>query len=138
MSYIDPDRKQFDAFKDLPRDVPINMLNLVRLRKKAIYENSSEETTGAVAYKAYGKESGPIFARVGGTIIWRGQPELMLIGPEAMTWHVAFVARYPNADSFMEMVADPDYRKAVKHRQAAVEDSRLLRCAELDGDAVFG
>tara|TARA_R110002096_G_scaffold316634_5_gene511121 strand:+ start:74 stop:487 length:414 start_codon:yes stop_codon:yes gene_type:complete len=137
MSYIDPERVQFEAFKELPRDKPINMLNLVRLKKKAIYEDGTE-TTGAEAYKTYGKKSGPIFVRVGGTIIWRGQPELMLIGPEAMTWHVAFVARYPNADSFMEMVTDPDYRKAVKHRQAAVEDSRLLRCAELDGDAVFG
>ncbi|WP_286830939.1 MULTISPECIES: DUF1330 domain-containing protein [Kordiimonas] len=140
MSHIDPEREQFEAFKDLPRDQPINMLNLIRLKDKAEYEGTAPEgvVTGADAYKAYGKESGPIFARVGGSIVWRGAPQLMLIGPKEETWDLAFVARYPNAGAFMEMVTDPEYRKAVKHRQAAVLDSRLLRCAELENSAAFG
>lgn len=36
-SHIDPERVQFDAFKDLPRDHPIEMLNLVRFREQATY-----------------------------------------------------------------------------------------------------
>lgn len=140
MSHIDPEREQFDAFKTLPRDVPINMLNLIRLKDKAAYEGEAPQgvITGADAYATYGRESGPIFARVGGTIIWRGAPKLMLIGPEAEAWDVAFVARYPHAGAFLEMVTDPAYRKAVKHRQAAVLDSRLLRCHELEGSSAFG
>ncbi len=140
MNYIDPTREQFDAFKDLDRNIPINMLNLIKLRDKAAYEGDAPEgvVTGADAYKTYGKASGPIFTRVGGTIIWRGEPKLMLIGPEAEAWDVAFIARYPNADAFIEMATDPEYRKAVKHRQAAVLDSRLLRCDELAGGAAFG
>jgi len=140
MSHIDPERDQFEAFKDLPRDTPINMLNLVRLKDKADYEGTAPEgvVTGADAYKAYSRESGPVFTRVGGSILWRGAPELMLIGPKSEAWDLAFVARYPNAGAFMEMVTDPAYREAVKHRQAAVLDSRLLRCAELEGSAAFG
>lgn len=137
MPFIDPERKQFEAFKDLPRDEPINMLNLVKLKAVAVYEDGTE-TSGADAYKAYGRESGPIFSRVGGTILWRGRPELMLIGPETVKWDIAFVARYPTAGAFMEMVTDPTYRQAVKHRQAGVEDSRLLRCAELGDGSIFG
>ncbi|MEX0300734.1 MAG: DUF1330 domain-containing protein [Kordiimonas sp.] len=137
MSYIDPERDQFEAFKELPRDLPINMLNLVKLKGKTKYEDGIE-TTGAAAYKTYGRESGPIFTRVGGAIIWRGRPEVMLIGPSHITWDIAFIARYPTAGAFMEMVTDPDYRKAVKHRQVAVEDSRLIRCEELGGEGVFG
>jgi hypothetical protein len=34
--YIDPTRESFDAFKALPRDTPINMLNLLRFRDKAV------------------------------------------------------------------------------------------------------
>lgn len=137
MSHIDPEREQFDGFKDLPRDTPINMINLVRLRDKAVYEDGTE-TTGAEAYATYGKTSGPIFKRVGGTIVWRGAPKLVLIGPTDEAWDVAFIARYPNAGAFMEMVTDPEYRKAVKHRQAAVLDSRLIRCEELGGSKEFG
>lgn len=129
--YVDPERAQFEAFKELPREQPIMMLNLVRFRKKAYYEDD-REATGAEAYAAYGKESGPVFRRVGGEIIWRGKPELMLIGPADKRWDVIFVARYPAASAFLEMVTDPDYRIAVKHRQAAVLDSRLIRMAEAD------
>ena len=130
-NHVDPERDQFDAFKELPRDKPIMMLNLVRFREKAAYEDG-REATGAEAYAAYGKESGPIFLRVGGEIIWRGEPELMLIGPWDEHWDEIFVARYPAASAFLEMVTDSEYRIAVKHRQAAVEDSRLIRTAETD------
>ncbi|MEJ2161362.1 MAG: hypothetical protein P8X53_12910 [Chromatiales bacterium] len=34
-NYIDPGRDQFEAFKALPRDEPIMMLNLLRFREKA-------------------------------------------------------------------------------------------------------
>ena len=30
-------------------------------------------------------------------------------------------------EAFVAMIRDPAYREAVKHRQAAVEDSRLIR-----------
>jgi uncharacterized protein (DUF1330 family) len=128
--YVDPDRDQFNAFKALPRDVPVMMLNLVKYRAKAQYEDG-RDVTGAEAYAAYGRESAPVFERVGGEIIWRGKPEVMLIGPFEKQWDEIFVARYPTAGAFLEMVTDPVYREAVKHRQAAVEDSRLIRTSEV-------
>jgi len=125
---IDPTREQFDIFKALPRDTPIMMLNLVRLRAEAVYPDG-KKTTGEQAYQSYGLASGPIFKRVGGEIIWRGKPESVVIGPPNEHWDIAFIAQYPNAKAFMAMVTDEDYKLAVVHRQAAVEDSRLLRMA---------
>ena len=137
-NYIDPERDQFDAFKRLPRDESIMMLNLLRFRDEAVYEDG-REATGAEAYAAYGRESAPVFRRVGGEILWRGRPEVMLIGPEDKQWDLAFVAHYPTAAAFLEMVTDPDYRIAVKHRQAAVLDSRLIRMTKADdGDGFAG
>ncbi|HKL63446.1 MAG TPA: DUF1330 domain-containing protein [Woeseiaceae bacterium] len=135
--YIDPERDQFEAFKNLPRDRPIQMLNFLRFRDKAAYADG-RKATGAEAYAAYGRDSGPIFRRVGGEIVWRAQPELMLIGPPDKQWDLIFVARYPNAGAFLEMVTDPDYREAVKHRQAAVADSRLIRLREAPEGEGFG
>ena len=134
---IDPTRDQFTAFKDLPRDTPVNMLNLVKLLDKATYADG-REATGAEAYAAYGRESAPIFQRVGGTILWRGAPEYVLIGPADEAWDVAFIARYPTGGAFLEMVTDPAYQAVVYHRQAAVADSRLIRMGDLPGGAVFG
>ena len=36
-SYIDPSKTNFEAFKDLPRDQPIHMLNLLQYRDQAEY-----------------------------------------------------------------------------------------------------
>ena len=136
MQYVDPERVQFEQFKALPRDTPIHMLNLIKLKSSASYEDGTV-TTGAEAYAAYGRDSGPIFKRVGGKMLWRGKPESMVIGPMDEQWDIAFVAYYPDSAAFLEMVTDTDYQQAVKHRQAAVETSRLLRHGELPAGDVF-
>ena len=79
-----------------------------------------------------------MFQRVGGRIVWRGRPEQVVIGPPDERWDIAFIARYPTAAAFLEMVTDPGYRVAVLHRQAAVDDSRLIRMAELPSSDDFG
>jgi len=134
---IDPTREQFAAMMKLPDEGPIHMLNLIRLREKAAYEDG-RDATGAEAYAAYGKESGPIFTGVGGRIAHAWDPKLTLIGPEAERWDIAFIAEYPNAAAFGEMVKDPAYQAIVFHRQAAVSDSRLIRLQPRDGGSVFG
>ena len=116
---------------------PIHMLNLVRLRAQAAYPDG-RKATGAEAYAAYGRESGPVFERLGGRIVWQGRFELMLIGPQEERWDHCFIAEYPSVAAFAEMIRDPVYREAVKHRQAAVEDSRLIRHAALPVGKTFG
>lgn len=138
MSHIDPERAAFEKFKSLPRDQPIDMLNLICLHDQARYPDG-REATGAEAYADYGKFSAPIFQRVGGEIIWRGEPKVMLIGPADRLWDIAFIARYPTASAFLEMVTDPVYQTdAVPHRQAAVRDSRLIRHHQSAGENRFG
>lgn len=134
---IDPSRAQFDDFKSLPRDQPVNMLNLVKLREKAGYEDG-REASGLDAYRAYGRESAPVFSRLGGEIIWRGEPKTVLIGPEDESWDIAFIARYPTLGAFLAMVTDPEYQAIVYHRQAAVADSRLIAMRDLPGGKGFG
>jgi uncharacterized protein (DUF1330 family) len=139
---VDPTRAQFDAFKALPRDTPIHMLNLIRLKPLADYQaghpNHGKGMTGLEAYRAYGRASAEVFKRVGGRQVWVGRPEAVLTGPPAEQWDLAFIAEYPNAGAFLAMVTDPDYRQHVKHRQAAVEDSRLIRMAPLEPGEGFG
>ena len=80
----------------------------------------------------------PVFAQLGGRIVWQGKFELMLIGPQEERWDHCFIAEYPSVGAFVEMIRDPVYREAVKHRQAAVEDSRLIRHAVLPVGKNFG
>lgn len=135
--HVDPTREQFGEFKRMQRPGAIHMLNLVRLRDCARYEDG-RESTGDEAYRAYARESGPVFKRVGGKQHWLGQFELTLIGPTTERWDRVFIAEYPSVDAFVEMLADPVYREAVKHRQAAVLDSRLIRLKPMTPRDTFG
>lgn len=134
-SYIDPSPTNFQRFKNLPRDEPIHMLNLLRYRDLAEYPEGHEHHgngwSGERAYKEYGLTSSPIFRRVGGEIVWRGAFQTMVTGPEPdeKVWHDGFVAQYPNSGAFFEMIKDPDYQLAVVNRTAALVDSRLMRFA---------
>jgi uncharacterized protein (DUF1330 family) len=139
---IDPLREQFDAFKALPRDQPIQMLNLIRLKPLADYPaghpDHGKGRTGLDAYRAYGRTTAHIFARVGGKQVWVGRPEVVVTGPSDERWDLAFIAEYPGAGAFLAMVTDPEYRELVKHRQAGVEDSRLIRLAPVTPGEGFG
>ena len=142
MGAVDPTRTQFEAFKALPRDEPIHMLNLIRLKPAAEYpedhENHDKGMTGLDAYRAYGRTSAEVFSRVGGKQIWAGRPETVVTGPADEQWDLAFIAEYPSAGAFLAMVTDPGYREHVKHRTAAVADSRLIRLAPITPGAGFG
>jgi len=136
-AFVDPTKETFAAFRENDRAGAIHMLNLIRLRGRAAYPDG-REATGAEAYAAYGRESAGVFARLGGRIVWRGAFELMLIGPSEENWDICFVAEYPSVAAFVEMIRDPLYREAVKHRQAAVAASRLIRLAPLAAGGSFG
>ncbi len=135
--YVDPTKDQFGAFMKMPDSGPIWMLNLIRLRKTANYEDE-REASGADAYKDYARASEPFFKGVGGKIVWSGAPQAVLIGPDDEEWHLAFVAEYPSAAAFGEMVKNPGYQAIVHHRQAAVKDSRLIRIAPGSSGNLFG
>lgn len=134
MSHLDPTKEQFEAVQDLPADEPVMMINLLRFLEQAGYAEGDPEhgdtPPGAEAYKRYMKEAAPFFEEAGGSQIWVGKPEVTVIGPTDENWDLAFIARYPTPQAFVDMVKNPGYQKATRHRTAAVVDSRLICCAE--------
>lgn len=135
MQHLNPTREQFKAMYGLPLDKPVMMLNLLKFHDRAVYADGDpefgEDLSGADAYARYSTDATPIFDALGASQAWIGKPELVLIGDDAGDlWDLAFVARYPTAQAFIDMVKDPAYQRAVRHRNAAVLDSRLIRCSE--------
>jgi hypothetical protein len=141
--YIDPGRDAWDLFKSLPRDRPIHMLNLIRLRDRAEYPpghpDHGKDISGLEAYRMYGRTIAPHLAKLKSRQVWAGKPQVMVTGPGSEAWDLAFIVEYPGAQAFIDMVRDPDYRaNVVPHRTAAVADSRLLRLDPAPADAELG
>ena len=109
------------------------MLNLIRFKEKAAYpeghELAEKGMSGAEAYAEYMRTIRPVLARANGKIVWKGGFEAVVTGPGEWPWNETFVMSYPDSASFLGMIKDPDYAPVVVHRQAAVEDSRLVRFA---------
>src|SRR6185295_12321422 len=101
MPYIDPDREAWELFKALPRDRPIHMLNLIRLKPQADYPpghpDHGKALTGAEAYRAYGRAIAPVFETLGARQVWSGAPQVMVTGPASEGWELAFIAEYPSS-----------------------------------------
>ena len=62
----------------------------------------------------------------------------MLSGPSDEKGDEWCIAEYPSVAAVVEMRRDPVYREAVKHRQAAVLDSRLVRLVPAEAGSGFG
>lgn len=131
--YVDPSRENWQQFKDLPRDKPIHMLNLIKFRDLAEYPEGhpmhGKGLTGREAYAIYKEGFQRVVAGDGATMVWEAPMECVVTGP-AGEWDEAFVMGYPNSALFMAMVKNEEYvRDVVPHRTAAVADSRLIRFA---------
>ena len=129
--YVDPSRENWQASKDLPRDRPIHMLNLIKFRDLAEYPeghpNHGKGLTGREAYAIYLEGFQRVVANDGAAMVWEAPMECVVTGP-AGEWDEAFVMGYPNSGIFMAMVKNEEYiRDVVPHRSAAVADSRLIR-----------
>ena len=119
--HVTPTRAAWEALRAEAETGPIRMLNLIRYREG-----------GAEIYAEYGNAAGPVFARVGGRLLWSGRPEQVVIGPAEERWDLAFVAGYPTLAAFLEMLDDPAYRAASALRERALADSRLIRMTPLE------
>lgn len=137
-TYITSDKKAYDAMLELPVDEPLDMLNMIRYKDKAVYEEGSEFAkkgwTGEQAYAEYRRHSSPVASRVGSSVAYVGVPQITVIGPEHEKWDSVFIIRYPNLKSFQALLSDPEYQKHAFHRSAAVADSRLIRLEPASAD----
>ena len=131
--YVDPSRENWQVFKDLPRDRPIHMLNLIKFRALAEYPEGhpyrGKGLSGREAYAIYAEGFQRLVAGDGAAMVWQAPMECVVTGPPG-EWDEAFVMGYPDSAAFMKMVNNEEYiRDVVPHRTAAVADSRLIRFA---------
>jgi len=125
---IEPSPEQMQAFAGLPDEGPVVMINLLRYRERAGYDEGSGERpcTGREAYGRYSEAVVPLLVGVGGRPIWIGLVRGTVIAPEGEAWDDAILVEYPSRKAALTMFASPEYRAIMHHRSAALADSRLI------------
>lgn len=118
----------------LPADQAIFMLNLLRYRDEARYENGSD-LPSCSGREAYFTRYVPAFAKVtqgqGIALQWLGAVGAVLVAGDAEGWDDVALIRYPDFATFRRMIGGADYQETAElHRLAALADWRLIATTE--------
>ena len=117
-----PNEDQIKGFLEGDVDTPIYMLNLLRFKDNAEYEDGRQTNlSGQEAYAIYGTEVQAHLAKVGGHGIFAGSVSRLMLGEVEDLWDMVAIAMYPSKTAMLKMVSDPDYIKSAIHRSAGLE-----------------
>ncbi|RPG48702.1 MAG: DUF1330 domain-containing protein [Gammaproteobacteria bacterium TMED104] len=132
-NHLKPHKTQMDGFLDGDVDSPITMLNLLKFKEKAEYEDGRETNlTGKEAYSIYGQEVIEHLEKVGAKLIFQGRVNRLMLGEVEELWDSFALAKYPSRKAMLEMMLDSDYQKSEEHRSAGLEGQ--LNIEIKDGD----
>ena len=105
-----PNDEQMKGFMEGDIDTPIYMVNLLKFKDKAEYEDGRETNlTGEEAYSIYGLEVQEHLKKVDAELIFSGKVERLMLGEVGELWDVIAIAKYPSRKAMMEMIMDADY-----------------------------
>ena len=126
---LQPTRDQVRAFRDRQTGEPIYMLNLLKFKEKAVYEDGRETNlTGREAYALYGEGFRKIMEPRGARVVYSGEVRGWLIGEGEGAWDSVAIISYPSTQVMLDMMRDPDYQAAQQHRAAGLEGQLLIEC----------
>lgn len=102
-------------------DAPICMVNLLKFKEKATYEDGSEpDLTGREAYARYAAGVNACLAAVGGKVRFSAPVTGLLLGEVEELWDMVAIAEYPSRKAMLTMVQSPEYQAITRHRDAGL------------------
>ena len=119
---VNPNEEQMAGFLEGDVDSPIEMVNLLKFKDKAEYEDGRDtDLSGEEAYAIYGLEVIEHVKKVGGEPIFFGKVERLMLGEVEELWDMVAIAKYPSRKAMLKMISDPDYIESSKHRSAGLK-----------------
>ena len=117
-----PNDEQISGFLENPDLGPISMVNLLKFKKKAKYEDGRDTNlTGKEAYQLYSSEVINFVNKYGGEFLFAGSVSRLMLGEVEDMWDAVAIAKYPNRKAMMDMTMDPGYLKIHVLRDAGLE-----------------
>jgi uncharacterized protein (DUF1330 family) len=109
--------------KEFDENLPVFMMNYLK------YKDQVSETgkTGKETYNDYMKAAFSFFQKIKGEIIFKGKPQVTIIGPSnEKLWDEVLIVKYANKNEFFKLMQFKEYPRAL--RASALSDSRLIFC----------
>ena len=135
--YLDPGDENLRLLIERAPAGTLVMLNLLRFRDVADYSNHPDldpgrPISGREAYERYTAHTMPFLVESGGSVEFVGDGGHYFIGPTDERWDQVLLVRQAGIAEFFAFAENQDYLAGLGHREAALEDSRLLPLVPLD------
>lgn len=116
------DPTQIEALREKGPDGPIFMVNLLKFKDKAEYEDGrATALTGREAYQIYGRAVTEILPKFGGRAVFAADVTFLSLGRVEELWDEIAIAAYPERADMVRMSFSPEWREASVHRTAGLK-----------------
>jgi uncharacterized protein (DUF1330 family) len=113
--------EQIQAMQEPGPDGPIYMVNLLKFRDKAEYEDGREsDLSGRAAYQLYGLGVMQLLPKYGGKLVFVGEVTGLQIGKVEELWDEVVIAMYPDRAALLAMSTSKEWRDLSVHRAAGL------------------
>ncbi|MFN3515204.1 MAG: DUF1330 domain-containing protein [Phenylobacterium sp.] len=111
-----------------PENGPFVMVNLLKFKPKAEYDDGSDaHLTGAEAYARYGDAVRALVENIGGKVRYSGEVTGLLLGEVEELWDMVALAEYPSLAAFRAMALSPEMAAIEHHRRAGLAGQLNIR-----------
>ena len=115
-------------------DQPIYMVNLLKFKDKAEYEDGREtDLTGIEAYQKYGRAVSKLVQDYGGSVVFAGHVTHLALGQIEELWDEVAIVTYPNRGALLAMSSSDAWREASVHRSAGLAGQLNIETVALPG-----
>lgn len=123
-----------DAARALEGGGPVQMVNLLRFRDQAKYDEGSSQPP-CTGQEAYMQRYVPAFAEVAARVapndafrpIFIGAAVSTLVAEAGEQWHAVAILEYDSFEGLSKVIEAPEYEaQAAPHRRAALADWRFI------------
>ncbi len=116
------DPKQIEGMMQPGPEGPIFMVNLLKFKDKAEYEDGRKtDLSGRDAYMLYGAKVVNILPKYGGRAIFAADVTFLSLGQVEELWDEVAIAMYPNRKALFDMSSSEEWRAAAVHRTAGLK-----------------
>ena len=131
---LEPSEEQLHAFLAEGKDGPVHMLNLLKFREFAAYEDGRDaDMSGRDVYlHRYGGPMVEMVMKAGGSLKFSSLPSALLVGEMEEGWDMVAIVSYPSAKVLADISMTPEFQAIAVHRKAGLEGQLLIPCFDAD------
>jgi len=132
---VTPNSTQIAGFLEPGPKGPIYMVNLLKFKARAEYEDGREtELTGRQAYEIYGRAVNQLLREFGGGFMFAGNVERLMLGEVEELWDEVAIVVYPSRGDMMNMISSPKMQEIGQHRAAGLSGQLNIETTAAGGD----